>query len=136
MLRPLLFALLAITLCSAQSSTPSAETSAPLTVNWVALPTVNVNVVKGSVVVINQADDDFDQTVIVEAVNETGKAFALGYQHFNLRHRSRSVPITFETKLPPGQYAIHADAVAEVPSKHAIFRQHLEGPAAFSISAI
>lgn len=103
---------------------------------WSGLPIVNINVVKGSVVVANQADDDFDQTVIVEAVNDTGKAFALGYQHFRLRSHSRSVPISFETKLPPGHYVIQADAVAEVPSKQAIYRLHMEGPTGFQISAI
>lgn len=104
--------------------------------DWNGIPTVNVNVVKGSVVVANQAGDDFDQTVIIEAVNEVGKAFALGYQHFSLRSHSRSVPISFETKLPPGHYSIHADAVAEIASKHAIYRQHIEGPTTFSITVI
>ncbi len=130
-------ALLVAVVCLAQGPAPQEETSqAPLTIDWNALPTINVNVVKGSVVISNQADVDFDQTVVVEAVNEVGKAFALGYQHFQLRGHSHSVPIGFESKLPPGRYSIHADAVAEVPSRHAIYRQHLEGPVAFSINAI
>src|SRR3954462_1692699 len=112
-----LVVLLAATVCAAQARAPQTTTNdsasnTPLTMEWSGIPTVNFNVVKGSVVVVNQADDDFDQTVIGQAVNEVGKAFALGYQHFPLQHRSHSVPISFEPKLAPGHYVVHADAVA------------------------
>jgi hypothetical protein len=115
---------------------PADSPKAPLVADWSAVPKLNDNSVKGSVVITNQDDDDFDQTVIIEAVNEAGKAFALGYQRFTLRRHSQSKPILFESTLPPGRYTVHADAIAEVPSRHAIFRQHLEGPVAFDISTI
>lgn len=101
---------------------------------WRTGPTLDVRSLRGTVVVTNQSDDSFDQTVIVEAVNEIGKAFALGYQHFTLPPHSTSLPIRFDTALPPGQYIVHADAVAEVASRNLIHRQHLEVPKPFVIS--
>ena len=91
---------------------------------------------KGSLLVTNNSDDDFDQTVIVEAVNEIGKAFTLGYQHFKLAAHATSPLIRFETLLPPGHYVIHADAVAEVPSRHAIHRLHLQAPTPIVVTTI
>ena len=129
---------LAAAFASAQKSAKPAapESSAALLEEWLSLPQLNGNDVKGSVVLTNQTDEDFDQTVIIEAVNEVGKAFALGYQHFTLAHHSRSVPIQFDTTLPPGRYSIRADAVAEVPSQHAIHRAHLVAPRHFTITVI
>ena len=135
---PILFLLgsFAISQASAPPRTPDGESNAPLIAEWKALPVLNGNNVKGSIVVTNQSDDDFDQTVIVEAVNEIGKAFALGYQHFTLRKHSSSPLIRFDATLPPGHYEIHADAVAEVPSKHAIHRMHLQAPAPLVVTTI
>lgn len=120
-----------------KSAKPAAhEPTAALLEEWVAAPQLSGNDLKGSVLLTNQSDDDFDQTVIIEAVNEYGKAFALGYQHFTLLHRSRSVPIHFDTTLPPGRYTVRADAVAEVPSRHAIHRAHLVAPKPFIVTVI
>jgi hypothetical protein len=114
----------------------SLEPVSPLLEEWTAVPQLNGNNLKGSVVLTNQSDDDFDQTVIIEAVNEHGKAFALGYQHFTLQHRSRSVPIRFDATLPPGRYTVRADAVAEVASRHAIHRAHLVAPKPVTVTVI
>lgn len=114
-----------------------AETSrASLVAEWVAPPQLSGNQLQGTMEVTNQSDDAFDQTVLVEAVNEIGKAFAIGYQHFNLQAHTRSVPIPFVTNLPPGHYVIHADAIAEVPSKNAIHHVSLTAPKTFDVTVI
>lgn len=118
------------------SSSAATASKPPLTAEWKAFPTLTGNAVKGSIVVSNQSDDSFDQTVIVEAVNDTGKAFALGYQHFTLPRHSTSALISFSTTLPPGHYIVHADAVAEVASNRAIYRVHLQAPKALVVSTI
>jgi hypothetical protein len=116
--------------------TTATETTSALIAEWRTPPQLNVNAVKGSLVVINQTDDDFDQTVIIEAINETGKAFTLGYQHFALRRQATSPVIPFGTTLPPGNYTIRADAVAEVPARHAIHRASLVAAQSFVVTAI
>jgi hypothetical protein len=107
-----------------------------LAIEWITPPRLQGSSINGSAVVTNWTDSDFDQTVIVLAVNEIGKAFALGYQHFTLPHKSKSVPITFGSNLPPGQYVIHADAVAEVPEKGAIYRARLQTQDAMVVTQI
>jgi hypothetical protein len=129
---------LAAVCASAQrSANPAvAEPTAVLQEEWIAPPQLTGNDRKGSLILTNQSDDDFDQTIIIEAVNENGKAFALGYQHFTLQHRSRSVPIHFDSTLPPGRYTVRADAVAEVAARHAIHRAHLAGPKPIVVTVI
>jgi hypothetical protein len=116
--------------------TTATESKSPLVAEWRTPPQLNVNTVHGSLVVINQTDDDFDQTVIIEAINETGKAFTLGYQHFALPRRATSPAIPFGTTLPPGNYTIRADAVAEVVSRHAIHRTSLVAAQSFVVTVI
>jgi hypothetical protein len=133
--------LVTICVCAAQNApaNPAQTSSAehpPILAEWSDLPKISGNAVKGSVVVTNGTDDAFDQTVVVEAVNGIGKAFTLGYQHFTLGAHSQSKVIEFTTTLPPGSYQVHADAVAEVPSRGAIYRQHLLAPARFVISTL
>lgn len=122
----------------ATPKSPPPELRPDLLAEWNTTPQLsgNGNEVKGSVVVVNGSDDDYDQTVLVEAVNEIGKAFAIGYQHFTLEHRTRSVPIRFDTTLPPGRYLVHADAVAEVASRHLVHRTHLVGPFPLVVTVI
>jgi len=73
--------------------------------------------------------------VIVVAVNEIGKAFALGYQRFDLQPNNKDVEIKFGSTLPRGQYVIHADAIAEVPGKRAIYRSRLQTPQPLRVTA-
>jgi hypothetical protein len=67
--------------------------------------------------------------VLVVAVNEIGKAFALGYQHFALAPGATSPTIPFGMQMSPGRYRVRADAVGEVAPKNVIYRSALEaGP--------
>jgi len=70
----------------------------------------------------NNSSNVVDLTVIVVAVNQAGKAFALGYQHFNLPPKTKDQEIPFESQLPGGGYTVRVDAIGEVPSKNRIYR--------------
>ena len=98
----------------------------PLAVRWQGPPHVERGGVFGSLQASNGTSDDFDLTVIVVAVNEYGKAFALGHHHFILKRESFSNDLRFGFTLPRGLYTVHADAVAEVAPRSAIFRARLE----------
>ena len=58
---------------------------APLLVEWSRYPKVSGQRMEGAVKVSNQTDEDFDLTFIAVAVNENGRATALGYQRFTLK---------------------------------------------------
>jgi len=98
----------------------------PLMLQWKDYATVNGSRIGGRVEVSNSTGDDFDFTVIVLAVNEVGKAFAIGYQHFPLKSGVESLEIPFGETLPQGKYVVHVDAVGEVPPRHAIYRARLQ----------
>lgn len=100
--------------------------TAAMTIRWIHPPTVQGETIRGDMEVSNQTGRPFDLTVIVLAVNEIGKAFALGYQHFVLKPQSSSPPIPFESTLPFGSYVVHADAVAEVKALDKIYRARLQ----------
>src|SRR4051794_31735328 len=57
---------------------------AAFAVVWRQEPAVRGNQIVGQVVVYNNVDDGVDLTVIVVAVNEVNKAFALGYERLEL----------------------------------------------------
>ena len=96
-----------------------------LTVNWKQPPTLKENVLSGTVEVSNGSRDTYDQTVIIVAVNEFGKATALGYQHFNLAPQKKQL-IPYSSLLPNGHYIVHVDAVAEIPARNLIRRARLQ----------
>ncbi len=98
-----------------------------LTVQWKQPPTLNDNVLSGSIEVSNSSRDIYDETVIIVAVNEIGKAFALGYQHFKLAPQKQQV-IPFSSSLPNGHYLVHVDAIAEILARHIIRRARLQTP--------
>lgn len=102
--------------------------SETLSLEWGTYPQIAADQINGSVKVENGSKDDFDQTVIILAVNEYGKAFTLGYRRFVLKANSDKVAIPFGSTLPRGSYVVHADAIAEVESKGAIYRNRLETP--------
>jgi hypothetical protein len=138
-----LIALLLIAWMSTQSkpagsaAAPSTTVaSGPLIAQWKTVPELDGNAVKGSVIVANQGDDDFDETVVIEAINEIGKAFTIGYQHFPLQHRSISPLISFQMTLPPGRYVILADAIAEIAAKKKIHRARLSAMSPLVITTI
>jgi hypothetical protein len=98
---------------------------APLLAKWGRYPKVNGQRIEGSLRVSNQTEDSFDLTVIVLAVNETGRATALGYQHFTLEKNTIDKEIPLGENLPPGSYQVNADVVAEVAATNTIHRARL-----------
>jgi hypothetical protein len=98
---------------------------APLAVRWKTAPRAERSGIFGSLTASNATTEDFDLTVIVVAVNEVNKAFALGHHHFRLLRGTSSVELPFGFPLPRGAYTIHADAVAEVPPL-TIYRARLQ----------
>lgn len=105
------------------------QVAAALLLEWLNSPTVQGDQIVGSVQVSNGTqEDDFDLTVIIVAVNEIGRATALGYQHTTLKPGVTNFPIQFGSTMPAGAYIVHADAIAEIPSKNTILRQHLQSP--------
>jgi hypothetical protein len=107
---------------------------APLTIVWKDDPRVQGNAINGRVAVSNYTGDTFDLTVIIVAVNEIGRATALGYQKLDLASGVIDFEIPFGSTLPVGKYVVHADAIAEVPSKNAIYRARQQTPRPLSVS--
>lgn len=100
--------------------------TAAMTIRWIDPPLVTGDAIQGRVEVANHTGQPFDLTVIVLAVNQVGKAFALGYQHFTLKAGTTSPPIPFESTLPYGTYVVHADSVAEVKAINTIYRTRMQ----------
>ncbi|HSB75835.1 MAG TPA: Ig domain-containing protein [Terriglobales bacterium] len=98
-----------------------------LQLQWEKPPQLQDDGIYGQVKVGNPSKDPYDLTFIIVAVNQIGKAFALGYQHFTLRPQAtQSIP--FGTSLPLGSYVVHADAVGEIAAKDQIRRARLQTP--------
>jgi hypothetical protein len=97
-----------------------------LVVEWKNPPAVTQDGIAGSVKLANQTADDVDLTMIVVAVNEIGKAFALGYQRFTFAAQSTIPEIPFGSALPRGNYIVHVDVISEVPERNAIDRARLQ----------
>lgn len=98
---------------------------APLFAQWSRYPQVSGRRIDGSVKVSNNTGSDFDLTFVVLAVNEIGRATAIGYQHFTLKKGTLEMEIPFGDELPHGSYQVNADVVGEVPAANAIYRTHL-----------
>ena len=98
---------------------------APLLAEWGRYPKVDGQRLEGSIRVSNQTGDDFDLTVVMLAVNEIGRATAIGYQHFPLKKNTADVEIPFGDNLPDGQYQLNVDVVAEVAETDSIHRARL-----------
>jgi Putative Ig domain len=105
----------------------------PIMAQWGRYPKINRQRLEGSILVSNQTDRDFDLTVIVLAVNEIGRATAIGYQHFPLQKNTEAVEIPFGDNLPPGSYELNVDAVAEVAVTNSIYRARLVPKERFEI---
>jgi hypothetical protein len=97
----------------------------PLVVLWSIPPKVNGLRVDGAIKVSNQTGEDFDLTMIVLAVNEHGRATAIGYQHFPLKQNTTDFVIPFGENLTFGSYAVNVDVVGEVAATNTIFRARL-----------
>jgi hypothetical protein len=107
---------------------------AGLTIDWKQYPKVQGTTLSGSVVVTNQTGQDFDLTVVVVAVNSSGRATTLGYQHFTLAAEKSGLVIPFGSSPGPGSYVVHADAVAHHPRGHHIYRARKQSSAPLSIT--
>jgi hypothetical protein len=98
-----------------------------LTIDWSRPPAVNGQHIEGAVKVSNQTDHEADLTVVIVAVNEIGRATALGYQKVKIPADGGEIEVPFgqQTDLGYGSYSLNADAVAEVPDIYAIYRARL-----------
>ncbi len=103
------------------------KTVPALQLEWRRQPVLQNDGIYGEVQVGNPSKDPYDLTFIIVAVNEIGKAFALGYQHFTLRPQATQA-IPFGAGLPLGSYIVHADAVGEIAAKDIIRRARLQTP--------
>src|SRR5215813_4378119 len=99
-----------------------------LAIRWTDRPHISLDHMAGAVRVKNGSKDNVDLTVIVVAVNEYGKAFALRYERLALPRGAETPDLKFDLSLPLGQYTLHADAVGEVAAKNAIYRDRRELP--------
>ncbi len=98
---------------------------APLLLQWSRYPRITGQRVECAIKLSNQTGQDFDLTVIALAVNEIGRATAIGYQHFTLSKNTIDFEITFAENLPRGAYDLNIDAVAEVEAINTIYRARL-----------
>jgi hypothetical protein len=97
----------------------------PLRIEWHSKATVSGSRIDGSIKVSNQTGRDFDLTFIVLAVNDIGRATAIGYQHFSLKRETRDFELPFGETLSPGNYVVNVDVVGEEPISNRIFRTRL-----------
>ena len=101
------------------------RTEIPLTADWLRKAQVSGQRIDGSIKVSNHTGRDFDLTFIVLAVNDIGRATAIGYQHFPLKKNTMDMEIPFGEALSPGNYAVNVDVVGEEPISKHIFRARL-----------
>jgi Putative Ig domain len=106
-----------------QSYTLSTET--PLSSAWSRKPQVNGQRIDGSIKVSNTTGRDFDLTFVVLAVNDIGRATAIGYQRFPLKQNTRDFELPFGDTLSSGNYIVNVDVVGEEPQSNMIFRSRL-----------
>jgi len=106
---------------------------APLLAQWGRYPKVTGRRLEGSIIVSNQTEQEFDLTVIMMAVNETGRATAIGYQRLALKKDTTSLELPFGENLPQGSYELNVDAVAEVAATNSIYRARLVPKERFSM---
>lgn len=111
----------------------SVRVARPLLLEWKKYAHVAENRIDGSVLVSDGTEDNFDLTFTVLAVAENGRATAIGYQHFTLKQGTAEFELPFGDTLPPGNYVVHVDAVAEVADKSQIYRARLETKEPLSI---
>ena len=97
----------------------------PLEAEWDHTARVNGQRIDGSIKVSNRTGRDFDLTVVVLAVNEIGRATAIGYQHFPLTKQTRDLQIPFGDTVSRGDYTVNVDVVGEEPISNRIFRARL-----------
>ncbi|HEY1730303.1 MAG TPA: Ig domain-containing protein [Terriglobales bacterium] len=107
-----------------------------LSLEWKDAPAIHGNKISGSTVITNQTGEDFVLTVVVVAVNEIGRATALGYQHFKLAGGATSPVIPFGSSPGLGTYYVRIDATAHRPGKKHIFRASKQTPTDLKLSQL
>lgn len=100
----------------------------PLSVTWQQGPTKENGGIYGSVRVSNATAGEYEVVVVVVAVNSYGRATAMGYQRILLPGNTTRADLRFGAQLPPGDYVVHADAVAEMPLLGLIYRANTHAP--------
>jgi len=108
---------------------------AALLMQWKKPAHVTGNRIDGSVEVSNTTAEDFDFTFVVLAVNENGRATAIGYQRFPLKKGTTDFEIPFGDTVARGSYVVHVDGVGEVAEKNQIHRARLQTPVALQVMA-
>lgn len=109
----------------AQQQNYTLSTETPLSTTWSRKAQVNGQRIDGSIKVSNTTGRDFDLTFVVLAVNEIGRATAIGYQHFPLKQNTRDFELPLGDTLSPGNYVVNVDVVGEEPQSNVIFRSRL-----------
>ncbi len=102
-----------------------------LSIAWTQPPRVENGGISGQLEVRNGSGETLDLTVIVVAINEVGKAFALGYQRFGQRAGWQRIP--FASTVPSGYYIVHADAIGEFAPTLAVYHVWLETPGPLTV---
>jgi hypothetical protein len=97
---------------------------APLVVEWSKKPVITGRRLEAAIKVSNQTGQDFDFTLIALAVDQNGRATAVGYQHFSLLKNTDQL-IPFGENLARGVYELNVDAVGEVEATNTIYRRRL-----------
>jgi hypothetical protein len=97
----------------------------PLTVEWDHQAEVNGQAINGAVKVSNHTGRNFDLTFVVLAVNDIGRATAIGYQHFPLKKNTSNFQLSFGGTPSRGNYVVNIDVVGEEPGSNRIFRARL-----------
>ena len=93
-----------------------------LTIDWQEPPQVHGNMIRGSAIVTNETPQELSLTVVIVAVNDIGRATALGYQHFKIPANETSAVIPFGSSPGAGTYYVRADAVAHYSGHHSVYR--------------
>ena len=97
----------------------------PLTIDWKRKALVSGQRIDGSIKVSNHTGRNLDLTFVVLAVNDIGRATAIGYQHFPLERGARDMELPFGDTLSTGNYVVHVDVVGEEQISKQIFRARL-----------
>jgi hypothetical protein len=105
-----------------------------LSLDWQDAPAVHGNNISGSAIVSNQTGHDMVLTVVVVAVNQIGRATALGYQHFTVSAGTKSPVIPFGASPGIGTYFVRADAAAHQTGHKRIYRTSKQSDASITLA--
>lgn len=119
-----------------QNATQELRTDAlaAFALRWKRPPKVENGGIFGSVEVVNSLPQNLDLTLIIVGVNDIGKAYVLGYQHAAIRPKTVTPVIPFGFTLPTGNYVVHADAYAELPTTGTLYHARLQTPSALAVT--